>query len=121
MILQISLQLCIEIYPILTKSSMGNSPRFFNEDAAEAVASSQGTFYYDPSNTHFDEAQMYYSVEKTYAYFTDLEFAGSRPWERNGKMTATVHTGTNYDNAYYSLSTGRYTLVTAAILPILQD
>jgi len=85
----------------------GQFTKVLNEDAAEAVASSQGTFYYDPSNTHFDEAQMYYSVEKTYAYFTDLEFRGFATMGRNGKMTATVHVGTNYDNAYYSLSTGQ--------------
>ena len=92
--------------PFPYKYLAGTYTKILNEDAPEAVASSTGTFYYDPGNTHFDEAQMYYAVEKAYAYFSSLEFRGFTTKGRNGKMTSTVHVGNNYDNAYYSGSTG---------------
>jgi len=89
------------------KTLDGVYTKVLNEDGPEAIASPAGAFYYAPTDTHFDEAQMYYAVERTYAYFRGLEFRGFTTKGRGGKITANVHVGTKYSNAYYSPGTGQ--------------
>jgi Zn-dependent metalloprotease len=89
----------------------GRFCRVFNEDGPEAVAGMDYRFDHPPENTHFDESQVYYAVEKTYAYFRSLGFRGflrNNPYgrTRNGQLGAHVHVGTNYNNAFYSRTTG---------------
>ena len=90
----------------------GHYCKAINEDAPAAVAGSNYRFDFPPENTHFDECQVYYAVEKVYQYFLDLGFRGftvNNPYGKanNGQLAANVHTGTNYDNAFYSPSTGQ--------------
>ena len=66
-----------------------------NEDTADAY-SSTSQFFYAPSNTHFDEVNVYYHAN---------EFAGALPAKGYAGLgytiPATVHYGTNYDNAFF--------------------
>ena len=85
--------------------------KVFNEDSPEAVAGANYRFDYPPENTHFDECQVYYSVEKVYDYFRELGFRGfkvNNPYGKihNGQLGANVHVGTNYNNAFYHPWTG---------------
>jgi Zn-dependent metalloprotease len=85
----------------------GYYTRVLNEDAPEAVASSSWAFYFDDANTHFDEVQLYYSMERTCQYFQRLGFRGFLSKNRNKVLTGTVHKYTDYDNAFYSPATGQ--------------
>ncbi|MGK7914494.1 MAG: hypothetical protein AB4038_02970 [Prochloraceae cyanobacterium] len=90
----------------------GRYCKVINEDAPEAVAGSNYRFDFSPENTHFDECQVYYAVEKVYQYFLDLGFRGftvNNPYgkDHNGQLAANVHVRENFDNAYYSLVTGQ--------------
>lgn len=85
----------------------GNFTKVLNDDAPEATASSSWTFYYNTVNTHFDEVQLYYAMERTTQYFQRLGFRGFLRKNRNKVLTGTVHIGTNYNNAYYSPATGQ--------------
>ena len=83
-----------------------------NEDAPEAMVGSNYRFDFPPENTHFDECQVYYAVDKVYQYFLDLGFRGFKVNNtygkaNNGQLAANVHIGTNFDNAYYSTATGQ--------------
>ena len=91
---------------------VGQYCKVINEDASGAVAGSNYRFNFPPENTHFDECQVYYAVQKVYQYFLDLGFRGfkvNNPYGKvnSGQLAANVHTGTNFDNAYYSPSTGQ--------------
>jgi Zn-dependent metalloprotease len=86
--------------------------KVINEDVPEAMVGSNFRFDFPPENTHFDECQVYYAVEKVYQYFLDLGFRGFKVNNaygkaNNGQLAAIVHIGTNYDNAYYSSVTGQ--------------
>ncbi|MDJ0597996.1 MAG: M36 family metallopeptidase [Crocosphaera sp.] len=90
----------------------GEHCKVINEDAPPAKADDNYRFNYFPGNTHFDECQVYYAVEKVYQYFLDLGFRGftvNNPYGKanNGQLAANVHIGTNYDNAFYRPSTGQ--------------
>ncbi|HSF74698.1 MAG TPA: M36 family metallopeptidase [Microcoleus sp.] len=90
----------------------GRYCKVINEDASGAVVGSNYRFDFPPEDTHFDECQVYYAVEKVYQYFSDLGFRGftvNNPYGKvnAGQIAANVHTGTKYDNAYYSSSTGQ--------------
>ncbi len=90
----------------------GRYCKAINEDAPPAMASSNYRFDFPPENTHFDECQVYYAVQKVYQYFLDLGFRGftvNNPYGKanNGQLAANVHIGTNYNNAFYSPSTGQ--------------
>lgn len=90
----------------------GQYCKVINEDATGAVAGSNHRFDFPPEDTHFDECQVYYAVEKVYQYFADLGFRGftvNNPYGKanNGQIAANVHTGTKYDNAFYSSGTGQ--------------
>ncbi len=90
----------------------GQYCKVINEDATAAQASTTYRFDFPPDNTHFDECQVYYAVEKVYQYFLDLGFRGftvSNPYGKanGGQLAANVHTGNKYDNAFYDPSTGQ--------------
>ncbi len=85
----------------------GRYTNVLNDDTTEAVMAANRSFYYAPGDTHFDEAQMYYAVERSYAYFRSLEFRGFSRLSRNNVITSTVHYGTSYDNAFYSPAVGQ--------------
>ncbi len=66
--------------------------------------SSSHSFEYSTSNTHFDEANMYYHVDRYRAsYINDFGYDGF------GQITANVHYNTwlGPNNAWYSSSTGQ--------------
>lgn len=90
----------------------GQYCKVINEDTSGAVVGSNYRFDFSPENTHFDECQAYYAVEKVYQYFLDLGFRGftvNNPYGKAnaGQLAANVHTGTTYDNAFYSPGTGQ--------------
>lgn len=85
-----------------------------NDDGPEAIGSFPGfRFFYKPDDTHFDEVNCYHAVDRVSRYLEGLGFRGltvNNPYGRaanpQGQIRAHVHTGTNYDNAFYSPSTG---------------
>ncbi len=90
----------------------GQYCKVINEDVAGAVAGSNYRFDFPPENTHFDECQVYYAVEKVYQYFLDLgfrKFTVNNPYGKthDGQLAANVHIRTQYDNAFYDPDTGQ--------------
>jgi len=86
--------------------------KVINEDAPPAEAGRDYRFAFEPDNTHFDECQVYYAVEKAYQYFNELGFRGfkvNNPYGKvnGGQIVANVHVGSKFDNAYYDPSTGQ--------------
>ncbi|MBI3040016.1 M36 family metallopeptidase, partial [bacterium] len=67
-----------------------------NEDG-EGSVSENDTHVYDPENTHFDEVNIYFHVNKIHDFFKSLGFS-----KLDSPMKATVHVGDKYDNAYFS-------------------
>jgi len=67
-----------------------------NDDVPEA-SNQEHRFVYEPDHTHFDEVMVYFQTIVIHDYFNDLGFhdMDSRP------ISATVHVGDNYDNAYF--------------------
>jgi Zn-dependent metalloprotease len=91
----------------------GTHVRVENADAMGATAASGYRFYFADSDTHFDEVNCYYHIDRVYNYFKDLGFRGLKVNNKHGKsatplgqIRATVHVGTQYDNAFYSPATG---------------
>jgi Zn-dependent metalloprotease len=67
-----------------------------NEDTDEA-SNEEGIHLYDPTDTHFDEVNIYYYINQIHAYFKTLGFN-----KLDTPLKATVHVGDKYDNAYFS-------------------
>ena len=67
-----------------------------NEDTAGSV-NENDEHIYDPANTHFDEANIYYYINTVHDFFKKLGY-DKLDWS----IKATVHVGDKYDNAYYS-------------------
>lgn len=74
----------------------GAFARIVNADAPGA-ASAAHAFLYPPSDTHFDEVMVYYHLNRMHDRFAELGYH-----LRDDPITATVHEGENYDNAYFS-------------------
>ncbi len=74
----------------------GSYLRAENDDANEAF-NKQRTFIYSPSNTHFDEVNVYYHADRFAYDFIGLGYTGL-PYQ----IPAIVHYGVNWDNAGYS-------------------
>lgn len=74
----------------------GKFINIINDDTDVAVESS-GVFNYKEENTHFDEVSMYYYMNKIHDFFNTLGYKGL-----DKQLNATVHYGTDYDNAYFS-------------------
>jgi Zn-dependent metalloprotease len=80
-----------------TKSKL--SGKFINiiNDDTDGASEASGVYNYKPEDTHFDEVGMYYYMNKIHDYFSKLGFKGL-----DRQLNATVHYGTDYDNAYFS-------------------
>ncbi len=67
-----------------------------NEDGPESTAS-DNVHIYPPHHTHFDEVNVYHYINRVHDFFKGLGFN-----KLDFPITATVHYGTNYDNAFFS-------------------
>lgn len=67
-----------------------------NEDGPESTAS-DNVHIYPPENTHFDEVNIYHYINRIHDFFKGMGFN-----KLDTPITATVHYGTNYDNAFFS-------------------
>jgi Zn-dependent metalloprotease len=87
----------------------GKNVRVLNDDGPEATTTAANgyKFYFPENDTHFDEVQLYYAMERTTEYLFRLGFRGFTRLGRNGVLTGNVHVGTNFDNAFYSPATGQ--------------
>ncbi len=65
-----------------------------NEDGPSATNNS-GDYVFDPRDTHFDEAQVYYATQVAMEKYKSW---GYRPF---GSLPIYVHYGKDYDNAFY--------------------
>ncbi|MDD5090210.1 MAG: M36 family metallopeptidase [Candidatus Wallbacteria bacterium] len=64
----------------------------------DGAHSPENQFVYPVENTHFDEAHMYYHLDAIHAYFkSTFGYTGM-----DKQVTAYVHYGDNYDNAFFS-------------------
>lgn len=75
---------------------VGAFVKVINEDEEGAI-SATGEFNYEEGNTHFAEVMVYRNLELAHTYYKSLGFNG-----RDKQMKATVHYGTDYDNAFFS-------------------
>lgn len=66
-----------------------------NEDALRS-RNAKGEHVYPPENTHFDEAMVYYHMNRMHEYFAAMGFE-----KMNAPLLAAVHYGDFLDNAYY--------------------
>ncbi|MBF0407372.1 MAG: M36 family metallopeptidase [Candidatus Riflebacteria bacterium] len=74
----------------------GKYVEVLNEDFP-AASSTDGTFIYDPEDTHFDEVNVYYHINRIHDFFSKYGFTKlDRP------LKAMVHNETKYDSAFYS-------------------
>ncbi|HNV72411.1 MAG TPA: PepSY domain-containing protein, partial [Candidatus Ozemobacteraceae bacterium] len=67
-----------------------------NDDGPTAV-NTDNIHKYDPNDTHFDEANMYYYINQIHDFHKKL---GATKMDK--PLKATVHYGDKYDNAYFS-------------------
>ena len=81
----------------------GPYAKVINDDVDEA-SEADGVYKYDKDNTHFDEAMVYHHLNIIHDYFKKEH--GYKGLDK--VMEATVHYGTNYDNAFYSPWTGGF-------------
>lgn len=88
------------------KTLSGTYFRIENDEGPEALAPSDDhEFVYEPDNTHFDEAMVYYHLSRVGEYFRNLGHT-----DHSEPMTAHVHVpdpythDPDYDNAYYNPS-----------------
>ncbi len=75
-----------------------------NEDYPEA-RSGNGSFIYQPADTHFDEVMVYYHVDSVSEYFRGLDPSIENFMREGGRIQAFVHAGDEMDNAYYDPAT----------------
>ncbi len=80
-----------------SKGLVGKWVTAVNEDGPSASLNSDGNFIYAADDTHFDEVNAYYHVNKVHDYFSQLGFTGL---DRSFKVV--VHYGNKYDNAFFS-------------------
>lgn len=80
-----------------TKGLVGKWVTAVNEDTTPATLNSTGNFLFDANDTHFDEVNAYYHVNKVHDYFSQFGFTGL---DRSFKVV--VHYGDKYDNAFFS-------------------
>jgi len=71
--------------------------RVFNNDVDGAYEPSY-EFDYNPLDTHFDEVNVYYHVDKVHSYFKNRTGLTTMDWDIN----AVVHVGDCWDGASYS-------------------
>ena len=90
-------ELTSEALPNMTAHKLvGKYANVVNEDTAGATSETD-EYVFDPDNTHFDEVQMYYFINKVHDFFAGMGFK-----KLDFPIKATVHKGDKYDNAYYS-------------------
>jgi Zn-dependent metalloprotease len=85
------------LYHLTANTLTGLYCRVVNEDTDESV-NENNEHIYDTDNTHFDEAGMYNYITTIHDYYKRVH--GHDKLDK--PMRATVHLGTNYDNAYFS-------------------
>ncbi|PLX17925.1 MAG: hypothetical protein C0601_05980, partial [Candidatus Muiribacterium halophilum] len=68
-----------------------------NEDTDNAYAEDD-SFVYDEDSTHFDEVGIYYAIDRIHDFYKDT-YGYDCLYK---SMKATVHYGTDYDNAFFS-------------------
>ncbi len=78
----------------------GRNTRVKNEDVEDA-SEEDGRYLYEPEDTHFDEVMIYYHVDKVAHFVRD-----TLGYDKMERISAIVHYGTDYDNAFYSPWTG---------------
>ncbi|MFZ2956027.1 MAG: M36 family metallopeptidase [Candidatus Ozemobacteraceae bacterium] len=79
----------------------GNTPtgvfaNVVNEDGSSAVSATR-EFVFDPQNTHFDEINVYYHINRIHDFFKGF---GHNKMDRSLKVV--VHYGTALDRAFFS-------------------
>jgi Zn-dependent metalloprotease len=79
-------------------SLSGSFAKIYNAKGTGATSLTR-KYVYAPDNTHFDEVMVYFHLTKVHDYFKTLGFH-----LRDKPIKATVHYGTNYDNAFFSPS-----------------
>lgn len=67
-----------------------------NEDTTGSV-NENDEHIYEPADTHFDEANIYYYINTVHDFFKSMGY-DKLDWA----IKATVHVGDKYDNAYFS-------------------
>ncbi|KAF1083511.1 MAG: hypothetical protein GQF41_0289 [Candidatus Rifleibacterium amylolyticum] len=88
----------VETLPDLIDGTLkGRYADIHNDETANAV-SEDGTFVYPTHNLHFNEAMMYYLVNRVHAYFSGLGFD-----RLDSPMKAVVRYDVLYDNAFFSV------------------
>lgn len=75
---------------------VGKYAKIVNEDTAGATSETD-EYVFDPNDTHFDEVQMYYFINKVHDFYAAMGFK-----KLDFPIKATVHKGDKYDNAYFS-------------------
>ena len=84
------------------RGMVGKWANITNEDSEPAAADASGNYIYAADNTHFDEVNAYYHVNKMHDFFKDnYGFSGL-----DRSMPVTVHYGDAYDNAFFSPMSG---------------
>jgi len=67
-------------------------------DDGPGASDESGVYRYQPDDTHFDEVMIYHHLNVIHDYYKSTHgFTGL-----DKQMKATVHYGTNYDNAFFS-------------------
>lgn len=87
------------------KGLVGKWVTAVNEDTAPAMLNAAGIYSFAADDTHFDEVNAYYHVNKVHDFFSQFGFTGL---DRSIKVT--VHYGTKYDNAFFSPMEGAIAL-----------
>ena len=85
------------LYHLTTHKLKGKYADIVNEDVEEAF-NEEDVHIYDVDNTHFDEVNMYNYITTIHDFYKNT--LGHTKLDK--PMRATVHLGTNYDNAYFS-------------------
>ena len=81
----------------------GPYAKVINDDVDNA-SEENGVYNYDKDDTHFDEVMVYHHLNRIHDFYkNELGYTGL-----DKVMSATVHYGTNYDNAFYSPWTGGF-------------
>lgn len=80
------------------KSLKGKWAEIINEDAAPAASDASNNFIFSKDDTHFDEVNAYYHVNKVHDFYKSA--FGFSALDR--PMQTTVHYDDKYDNAFFS-------------------
>jgi Zn-dependent metalloprotease len=94
----------VSIINMTKKSSLSGPYVYAKNDDVDDASESDGKYHYDLKNTHFDEVNVFYHLNVIHDYFSSVH--GFKDLDKT--MTATVHYGENYDNAYYSPWSGGF-------------